>query len=200
MQLAEVEGDGVMRKVILLMGMGLNGVGAEGWIPSIGDEDEAKELHEEMWGHLKSVDTFLLGRVCYDLWARVWPPLATDPRSSAFEKEFSRFADRVHKVVFSRTLKSLEWKNSSLVRADIRAEVERMKSQGGKNIAIVGGPGIARTLNELGLIDEYQLWVHPIILAGKDPLFGAVGAPRDLQLIRGRIFPSGCVSLHFEAL
>lgn len=188
-----------MRQLILLMGMGLDGIGAEGWIPRIDNEVDAGELHDEMWSQLKAIDTFLMGRRCFQLWERVWPPLAADPRSSEFEKDFSRFTDRTQKVVFSRTLKSVGWQNSRLVTGNVAAEVARMKQQPGKSMAIVGGPSIAQTFSELGVIDEYLLWLHPVILGKGTPLLGALDEPRALKLIGTKTFKSGCVSLQLRA-
>ena len=102
-----------MRKVILLMGMGLDGVSARGWSPPIADEAAASEVHEDMWEEVKSIDTFIFGRVNYDLWKKVWPPLATSPSSSEFEKRFSRLTDSARKLVFSTTLKSVDWPHLS---------------------------------------------------------------------------------------
>ncbi len=187
-----------MRKVILLMGMGLDGVAAEGWIPYVGDETAASELHEDMWEQLRMVDTFLFGRVNYQLWKRVWPPLATSPSSSQFEKDFSRFTDRVRKIVFSKTLKAVDWKNTSLVTGSIPREISRMKSEPGKNMAIVGGPGIAQTFTKLDLIDDYHVYLHPFILGRGKTLLGGLRSPRELKLIKARVFKSGVVGLRLQ--
>src|SRR5580658_3642804 len=172
-----------MRQVILLMGMGLDGVSARGWSPPIADEVAASEVHEAMWEELKSIDTFIFGRVNYELWKKVWPPLATSPSSSEFEKRFSRLTDSVRKLVISTTLKSVDWPHSgdiSLVTGDISKEIGRVKEEPGKNLAIVGGPKIAQTFTKLGLIDEYHLYVHPTIVGEGTTLLGGLRSPRQL--------------------
>jgi dihydrofolate reductase len=186
------------RKVILLMGLGLDGTGAEGWVPMMENKSEALEIHNDMWKILKSVDTFLLGRVCYQLWEKVWPPLANDPSSSDLEKKFSQFTDRVRKVVFSGKLKSVAWQNSELAAGDIQWEIARMKKLPGKNMAIVGGPGIAQAFSERDLIDEYYLWLHPAILGNGKPLLGILDKPRELKLTEAKIFKAGVVFLHYQ--
>lgn len=190
-----------MRKVILLMGMGLDGVSARGWSPPIADEAAASEVHEDMWEELKSVDTFIFGRVNYELWKKVWPTLATSPSSSEFEKRFSRFTDSVKKVVFSTTLKSVDWPSPadiSLVAGDIAKEIGRLKQQSGRNLAIVGGPNIAQTFTKLNLIDEYHLYVHPTILGEGTTLLGGLRGPRQLQLVNAKVFKAGVLGLRLR--
>jgi dihydrofolate reductase len=187
-----------MRKVILLMGMGLDGVGARGWSPAVADEAAASELHEDMWEDLKSIDTFIFGRVTYELWKNFWPAQATNPSSSEFEKRFSKFADAVKKVVFSTTLKSVDWQNTSLASGDISEEIRRLKQQPGKNLAIVGGPKIAHSFTKLNLIDEYHLYVHPTIVGEGTTLLGGLRSPRQLHLLRATTFKAGVVGLQLK--
>jgi dihydrofolate reductase len=179
------------------MGMGLDGIAAEGWIPAVSG-GEAAELHDDMWDQLKSIDTFLLGRKSYQLWKKVWPPLATKPTSSRFEKEFSRFTDQVQKIVFSKTLKTINWENSRLVTGNIAKEVAKMKRLAGKNMAIVGGPGIAQTFTKLDLIDRFHIYLHPAILGSGKPLLGGLRNPRELELVKARTFKSGVIVLDFQ--
>src|SRR5688572_24077028 len=177
-----------MRKVVLAMMVTLDGfaVGPKeemDWLPPFNDEALWKDIHEEMWSQLRSVDTLLLGRVTYKIWETYWPAAATNPSSTRSDIEFSRYADRTQKVVFSKTLEKVEWKNTRLVKGNIAEEIAKMKRQPGKNLALVGGPGIAQTFMKLGLIDEYQITVHPVILGGGNPLFRDVGERRRLRLV-----------------
>jgi dihydrofolate reductase len=186
------------RKVVLLMGMGLDGYGAEGWLPPVTRGKDVEEVHDEVRRQLASVDTFLFGRVSFELWQDVWPALADNPRSSAFEKEFSRLTDRMHKVVYSHTLKAVTWQNSRLVNGSLADDVARMKRTPGGDLAIVGGPRIAHAFGELGLIDEYRLWIHPTIIGSGTPLLGSQGTPRDLDIIHEKSFGPGGLSLHLR--
>ena len=187
-----------MRKTILLMGMSLDGFGVpQGWLPTASNADQGKEHVEDMWEQLKSIDTFLLGRVTYQLWKRHWPPQATNPSSSQFAKDFSRFVEEVKKVVFSKTLKSVSWKNSVLVMGNIPKEIAQLKQLPGKDMAIVGGPKLANSLGELGLIDDYQIWMHPVVLGKGTPLIGARKS-RDQTMLETKTFESGGIRLHFR--
>jgi dihydrofolate reductase len=190
-----------MRKVILLMGMGLDGMGARGWSPPVADEAAASELHEDMWEDVQSIDTFIFGRVNYELWKKVWPTLATSSSSSEFEKRFSRFTDAVKKVVFSTTLKSVDWPSSSdisLATGDISKAIGQLKRAPGKNLAVVGGPKLAQTLTKLNLIDEYHLYVHPMIVGEGTPLLGGLQTPRQLHVVKAKVFKAGVVGLQLR--
>lgn len=186
------------RKVVLLMGMSLDGFGAGGWTPPVTWGKDIEDMHDEVRRQLASVDTFLFGRVCFELWEKVWPPLAQDPRSSAFEKEFSRLTDRVDKVVYSKTLKSVDWQKSRLASGSIADDVAQMKRSTGRDMAIVGGPRIARAFGEAGLIDEYRVWIHPTIAGTGTPLLGAPAQGRDLDTIDVKTFGAGGVCVHLR--
>lgn len=80
------------------------------------------EIHEEMRRQLASIGTFLFGRACFELWEKVWPPLAQDPASSSFEREFSGLVERIQKVVYSKTLQSVSWHNSRLAKESLAEE------------------------------------------------------------------------------
>jgi dihydrofolate reductase len=186
-----------VRKVVLTMGMGLDGIGGVGWLPSV-NGSEAKEVYADMWERLKSVDTFILGGECYRLWEQIWPPLAKDPKSSPLEKEFSQFTDQIHKQVFSKKIKSVNWQNSELETGDIKDAVTRCKKQPGKDMAIVGGPKMAGLFSELGLIDEYFLWVHPVIYGQGTPLLGHPNDERPLKVVRSKVYESGLINLQLR--
>lgn len=184
------------RRVVLLMGMSLDGFGAGGWTPSRARPEDEGEMFDEVWRQLETVDTFLFGRVSFEIWQRAWPPLATDSKSSAFEQRFSRYVDDIQKVVYSRTLESVSWRNARLVTGSIAEDIARMKRTPGRDMIIAGGSRIAAAFGGLGLIDEYHLWLHPTILGHGEPLLGKVKERKDLRLIEAKPFRSGAVALH----
>lgn len=186
------------RKVVLLMGMSLDGFGAWGWSPPAAQPADRDAVHNEIRRQLDSVDTFLLGRKCYELWETGWPLMGQRETSSPFEKEFSRFADQVQKVVYSKSLKTANWQNTRLASGSIADDVKRMKQTPGRDMAIVGGPTIARAFGDLGLIDEYRLWVHPNLLGTGTPLLGSNGQRRDLELLDVRTFGSAGSRFHLR--
>lgn len=126
-----------------------------------------------------------------------WPPIVKNPTGLKSVDEFAVLIDNIPKIVFSKTLKTVEWKNSALAKEDIKEEVLKIKQQPGKNI-LVGSPSILITLMQLGLIDEYQFCVQPIVLGRGLPLFKNIGNRIDLRLIKTTTFGSGAVILFYE--
>lgn len=167
------------------------------WLPPFNDEEIWRDIHEEMWNQLRSVDTILLGRVTYQIWEKYWPAAATNPASTKNDIEFSRYADETQKIVFSRTLENADWKNTRLVRENIAEEVLKLKQQPGKNLVVAGGAGIAQTFMKLGLIDEYRIIVHPVVLGFGKPLFKDLRDRIRLKLVGAKTFASGAVGLHY---
>jgi dihydrofolate reductase len=136
-----------------------------------------------------------MGRVSYERWFEAWPQLRAS--ESRFDARFSQFADDVDKVVVSNTLTASEWNNSRVIAGDIRSEITELKRQPGKDIAIVGGATIAQAIGNLGLIDEYRLWLRPVILGRGASLFDRPLNVVDLTLIEAKTFDSGLVALHY---
>jgi len=192
-----------MRKVILAMQMTLDGFstgpnGEMDWLPPFNNEELWRDLHEEMWNNLRTTDTLLLGRVTYQIWEKYWPAAATNPASTMNDKEFSRYAEETQKIVFSNTLEKAEWKNTRLVKENIAEEILKMKQQPGKNMVVAGGAGIAQTFAKLGLIDEYNIVVHPVLLGKGKPLFKDLNDRIKLKLLGTKTFNSGAVGLRYQ--
>ena len=179
------------RKVILLMGMGLNGVNAGGWAFT-------EDMSDYLWSLLNSADTFIIGRVTFEMWENYWPLQANNPSSNDFAKKFSVFTDQIQKLVFSTTLKSVSWQNSRVVNTDISTEIFRLKKLPGKNIILVGGPGIAQTFTKLNLIDDYQIYINPVIYGPGKSVLGFLDKERQLELVDAQISPPEGVRLHYR--
>lgn len=192
-----------MKKVILQMRMSLDGyaTGPSGeidWAP-FRDERALEDQWKEWWKLWESVDTVLLGRKTYQAWEKRWPALATNPASGPNNVRFSRFVEGVRKVVFSRTLKSADWTNSTLIRGDIGAEVLRLKQEPGGNILVAGGPTLAMAAMDSHTVDEVLLTVDPVVACGGSPLFSKVPDRIRLTLNGVKAFASGSVQLHYIA-
>jgi len=120
------------------------------------------ELHSYFNDQAREVSASLYGRRMYELMVDYWPTAESDPSATPAMLEFARIWKDTPKIAFSTTLDRVEW-NSRLVRHDAGKEVARLKAQPGFDMD-VGGPTSAATLMGLGLIDEYRLVVHPVIL------------------------------------
>ena len=101
------------------------------------------------------------------------------------------------KIVFSRTLEKAEWKNSRLVKGNVAEEVASLKRQPGKDLALFGSAHLASTLMRLGLIDEYRIFVNPVVLGGGTPMFDIKGRTA-LKLLKTQTLRSGVVILYYQ--
>jgi dihydrofolate reductase len=155
-----------------------------------------EELHSFYNDEARQMTAFLYGRRLYQLMVDYWPRAEADPSATPAELEFARIWKDKPKIVFSTTLERVEW-NSRLVRDDAAEEVARLKAQPGFDMD-VGGPTLASTFMRLGLIDEYHLAVHPVILGAGTPFFTAVDDRIGLKLLETRTFRSGVVYLRYE--
>jgi dihydrofolate reductase len=128
--------------------------------------------------------------------AAFWPTADEDPSAPDFVIEYARIWKSVPNVVFSTSLDQVGW-NSRLVKGDIAEEVNKLKAGPGKDMN-VGGAGLASSFMQLGLIDEYRLYIHPVILGGGKPMFPQLRDKIDLQLVETRRFGSGVVLLRYQ--
>ncbi len=145
----------------------------------------------------QSADTEIFGRVTYQLMESFWPAVAKAQSEDKLSNEFAVLIDEIPKIVYSRTLDSTDWKHTELKHELVAEDIIKLKQQAGKNI-LVGGPSIIVELTKLGLIDEYQLGVHPIILGTGLPLFKNITDRIDLKLIKSETYGSGVVMLYYK--
>ena len=154
------------------------------------------ELHEYFTGLLRDSDIEIFGRNTYHLMYPYWHDVAINQSESKATNEFARTFDSIPKIVFSTTLKNVEWNNTTLLRSNLQEEVLRLKQQPGKSIS-VGGLNIASQLAQSGLIDEYHFLIQPII-AGKGPRLFESGKDFTLELVGSKTFNSGVVALRYK--
>ncbi|WP_416563198.1 dihydrofolate reductase family protein [Nocardia testacea] len=144
-------------------------------------DDELHQFHNDRF---RDVEISLHGRRLYELMADYWPHAPADaPR---IEREFATLWTEKPKVVFSRTLTEVHW-NSTLISENAVEEVRGLKA-GGDGVMEVGGAGLAASLMPHGLIDEYQLFVMPVVLGGGTPFFPLLNSCVQLRLAETRIF------------
>jgi dihydrofolate reductase len=178
-----------MRNVVFAINMTVDGcVGHES---GVADD----ELHEYFTGLLQDSDIEIFGRNTYHLMYPYWHEVAMNQSESKAINEFARTFDSIPKIVFSTTLQSVEWNNTTLLHSNLQEEIVKLKQQPGKTISI-GGLNIASQLAHAGLIDEYRFLIQPIV-AGKGPrLFE--GENLTLELLGSKTFRSGIVELHYK--
>ena len=175
-----------MRKVILDLAVTLDGFieGPNGEIDWCIMDDDIN-----FGGFLGSIDTVFYGRVSYDAWGRFQPDANTTP----VEQQMWRDLHAKEKYVFSSQNKPYD--DATVINTDIADTVNKIKKQEGKDIWLYGGAGLIRTFVQLGLIDQYQLAVHPIVLGSGKPLFENLKERIALKFISSQAFKSGVVQL-----
>ena len=126
-----------------------------------------------------------------------WRTVLENPTGNKSMDDFAIVMDNTPKIVFSHTLKSLDWKSAKLADRDIEDEVLELKQQSGKDI-FVGSPGLIVALTKLNLINEYQICIHPVIAGSGLPLFKNINNRTLLKLINTKTFNGGAVILYYE--
>lgn len=179
-----------MRKLIAAINMTLDGFCDHTAI----DPDE--EIHQHYAELLQKGDTVLYGRITYQL-MEYWQTVLKNPTGDKSMDDFAVAIDNIPKIVFSHTLKAVEWETARLAKRPLKEEVLELKQQSGKDI-FVGSRSLIIQLMNLNLIDEYQLCVHPVVAGGGLPLFENVNDRTVLKLIKTKTFGGGAVILYFE--
>jgi dihydrofolate reductase len=184
-----------MRKIVLSMSVSLDGF-IEGPDREIDWHLVDEELHRHFNDQLRTMGAFLSGRVVHELMAGFWPTADADPDSSEPVKEFAGIWRDMPKIVYSRTLRRADW-NTTIVREVVVDEVMDLKAQPGGDLAL-GGADLAATFLRHGLVDEYRLYVHPVLIGRGKPLFSPSEARTPLRLAESRTFGNGVVMLHYR--
>jgi len=179
-----------MRKVIAAINMTLDGFCDH----TAGIADE--ELHDHFTELLRKTRIVLYTRITYQL-MEFWPTLLENPTGKKDMDEFAVAIDEIPKIVFSRTLKNLEWKTARLAKRDIKEEVLALSQEPGKDI-LAGSPSLIVTLTQLDLIDEYHLVIHPVVLGNGLTLFKNISNSIDLKLLKTKTFGSGALVVYYE--
>jgi dihydrofolate reductase len=190
-----------MRKLIAAINMTLDGFCDH--TAMIADD----EIHQHYNELLSSAGTLLYGRITYQLMESYWPTVVKNPTGNKTTDEFAVTIDNIPKIVFSRTMKNVEWKTAKLAKKDIKEEVLELKQSrsqspvdnGGSKDILVGSPGLIVACMNLNLIDEFQLCVHPIILgSGLTPLLKNINDRINLKLLKTKTFGCDAVTLYYE--
>src|SRR5436190_15381812 len=179
-----------MRKLIAAINMTLDGFCDH---TALMADDEIHQHYNEL---LRNADTLIYGRITYQLMESYWPTVVKNPTGNKPMDEFAVIIQDISKIVFSHTLKNVEWKNTKLAKGGIKDEVLELKQQPGKDI-IVGSRSLIVASMNLNLIDEFQLSVQPIISGNGLPLLKNINDRINLILLKTKTFSSGSITLYY---
>jgi len=154
-----------------------------------------EEIHVFSNDEARETGVFLYGRGLYDVMAAYWPTADADPSTPGYMVEFAQIWKEKPKVVFSKTLDTVDW-NSRLVRGEVAEEITRLKREPGDDLS-VGGARLAWTCIQLGLVDEYRLLIHPVLIGSGTPFFPPLEEPMSLRMVETRTFRSGVVYVRY---
>jgi len=192
------QGGGHVRRLIVFNNVSLDGYFVDGngsmrWAHRV--EPDA-EWNAFVAGNASGGGVLLFGRITYELMASYWPTtvaLKNDPI-------VAEGMNNLQKVVFSRTLDKVSWKNTTLMRGDLVTDVRKMKAEPGEGMAILGSGTIVSQLAQAGLIDEYQMALIPVVLGKGRTMFDGINEKLPLKLVKTRAFANGIVMLWYEPL
>jgi dihydrofolate reductase len=171
------------------------------WVIDGFDAEMADDVAEAM---SREADVFVFGRVTYEIFAAYWPTAVPydegDELSPAEGKEDPRIIRALNestKLVFSRTLEGSDWHNTRVVREGLEDEIRSLKRQPGKGINIQGSASIVQALGRADLVDEYRLYLHPVLLGAGTPLFADAAGRQDFKLADLKRYANGVVAMTY---
>jgi dihydrofolate reductase len=185
-----------MKKVVLLMHVSL-----DGFVAGPNGEMDWIQLSDLMFDHVdkltKNADTALYGRKTFEMMEGYWPTADENPKASQHTINHARWYRQSLKLVVSNTVKEAG-KNTRVVSGDITQQMQQEKQQGERDIIMIGSPSTAHHFTRDGLIDDYWLFVNPVILGAGIPLFKNVQDKTSLKLLETKTFDTGVVALHYQ--
>jgi dihydrofolate reductase len=184
-----------VRRIVVMMSVSLDGF-FEGPDRELDWHLVDEELHQHFNDVLRGMSAFLEGRVTYELMTAYWPTADQDPEISPAMAEFAGIWRDMPKVAYSRTLARAD-ENATIVRDVVPEEVRALKAQPGGDMAL-GGANLAAAFEEHGLVDEYRLYVHPVVLGRGRPMFPPSDKRIPLRLVETARFGNGVVMLRYE--
>jgi dihydrofolate reductase len=186
-----------MRKLVLFMHVSLDGI-----VGKPGEENDWIQTDEEMFDYAlmqtNRSDIALYGRVTYELMDSYWPTAADHPDASHHDIEHSKWYNSVRKIVASKTMKGKSLTNATVVSDNLADEIRKLKKETGKDIVMFGSPSTAQSLIAENLIDDYWLFINPVLVGQGNPLFKSIKQIIKLKLLESKTFASGVVCLHYE--
>ncbi len=186
-----------MRKIVFFMHSSLDGFvagpnGEMNWI----HVDE--EIFDYVGDQTELADTALYGRKTYQMMEAYWPTAGDSPDASRHDKQHSTWYKKVSKVILSRTMKGEKLPNSTIISENLRDEILRIKAKPGRDIIIFGSPSASHALMAEDLIDEFWIFINPILLGQGIPLFKNIKERKKLKFLSSHIFISGVVAMRYQ--
>lgn len=186
-----------MRKIISFMHISL-----DGFVAGPNGEMDWIKVDEEIFDHvgkrISEGDTALYGRVTYQMMENYWPNAGDKPTATKHDIEHSKWYNKTHKVVLSRTMKDSDLANTTIISDKLSDRINEVKQQAGNEILLFGSPSATRSLIQLNLIDGYWLFVNPIVLGHGIPLFEGIKDKINLNLLTTRQFNSGVTEQNYS--
>ncbi|AVH56773.1 MULTISPECIES: dihydrofolate reductase family protein [Streptomyces] len=184
-----------MSKIILMMSVSLDGY-IEGPNREIDWHMVDAELHRHFNHEIRKLGALLSGRVTYELMAGFWPTADEDPEAAPEVVEFAGIWRNIPKVVFSRTLERGE-RHTTIVREVVPEEIQALKERSIGDLGL-GGADLAAEFMRQDLVDEFWLYIHPVLIGRGKPLFPETDTLTRLRFIEARLFGNGVVQLRYE--
>jgi dihydrofolate reductase len=163
------------------------------------------EMGKDIAGGFQEIGAILLGRVTYDIMFAYWPNAIPDgnydydhPSEGSEDPVITEGMNNLPKIVFSTTMQSADWNNSRIVSDDIGEAVAGLKKQPGKDLMIQGSASIVQQLTNLGLIDEYRLLIHPVVLGSGKLLFQNIEDGAKLKLVDSKVYGNGVIGVKYQ--
>lgn len=185
-----------MGKVILLEHVSLDGY-CSGSNKEIDWIKYNREVEDYVTNIRKTVDATIYGRVTYQIMESYWPAVLKNPDSPKNQFEFASWLDKKLKVVVSKTLSSVEWNNTKLIKDNLADEINKLKRDLEGNMLLIGSPTLVQSFIRDNLIDEYRINVNPIVLGNGISLFNNIDRKINLKLLNTETFNNGVVGFHY---
>lgn len=188
-----------MRKVVEFMHVSLDGfvAGPNGEMDWILIDDAMFDFVND---RTKTSDAAMYGRKTWQMMDGYWPEAGKNPKASKHDREHSAWYNKIDKYVLSRTMQSDPTKKVKVIGKDLVREMTEIKNGKGEEILVFGSPSASHALANLGLIDEYWLFINPILLGKGIPLFNGQKDITKMKLLKTHIFPNGVIVANHQKI
>jgi dihydrofolate reductase len=189
-----------MRKIIVSMNVTLDGFmsgpgTALDWHLENWDDEMAACIAEQ----LSAADTILFGRVTYSAMETYWASVALNWSTAREDIAFAAMLNEYSKIVFSKKLCATTWNNTKIVKGILKNEIADLRKQNGKHLMVYGSGQLATALINFNLVDEFSIWVHPVVIGKGKSFFSELHQRLNLKLSHSKVFNTGVILLYYKA-